>query len=218
MKSIEKKTVVIPEISIFDDKKTDYLNYSLNINNPLDTNYEKISYYVIKDEFSNQRVGNAKVKRRSDVRGGGRKPYKQKGTGNARQGSIRAPQYPGGGKAFGPNGRCYTKKINRKLVNKFINILLLKKIENGEIIILNNNCTKTKYSVNKINNLCNENKKKCFVFNKEYQIRSIRNISKEKNKFVVYDKVLCRDILFSKFVLFLSKEVFEKFISRFILI
>ena len=60
------------------------------------------------------RQGTASTKTRSEVSGGGRKPYRQKGTGNARQGSIRAPHYPGGGIAFGPHPRSYAKKQNRK--------------------------------------------------------------------------------------------------------
>ena len=60
------------------------------------------------------RQGTSKTKNRSEVSGGGRKPYKQKGTGNARQGSIRATQYVGGGTVFGPTPRSYTKKQNRK--------------------------------------------------------------------------------------------------------
>ena len=60
------------------------------------------------------RQGTYKVKNRSEVSGGGRKPYKQKGTGNARQGSTRSPQWPGGGIVFGPKPRKYDKKQNRK--------------------------------------------------------------------------------------------------------
>lgn len=60
------------------------------------------------------RQGTHSTKTRTEVRGGGRKPYRQKGTGNARQGSIRAPQYRGGGIVFGPKPRDYSKKMNRK--------------------------------------------------------------------------------------------------------
>ena len=60
------------------------------------------------------RQGTASTKTRSEVSGGGRKPYKQKGTGNARQGSTRSPQWPGGGIVFGPKPRKYDKKQNRK--------------------------------------------------------------------------------------------------------
>lgn len=62
-----------------------------------------------------RRQGTAKTKGRSEVRGGGRKPYRQKGTGRARQGSIRAPQYRGGGTVFGPNPRNYAYRLNKKV-------------------------------------------------------------------------------------------------------
>src|SRR4051812_1667577 len=61
------------------------------------------------------RLGNHKVKGRSEVRGGGRKPWKQKGTGRARQGSIRAPQWKGGGVVFGPTPRSYSYKLPKKV-------------------------------------------------------------------------------------------------------
>jgi large subunit ribosomal protein L4 len=65
-------------------------------------------------EQANSRQGTQSTKTRSDARGGGRKPYKQKKTGNARQGTIRAPHYTGGGVAFAPKPRDYNKKVNRK--------------------------------------------------------------------------------------------------------
>ena len=65
-------------------------------------------------QMASLRQGTHKTKTRSEVSGGGRKPYKQKGTGNARQGSIRAPQWVGGGIVFGPTPRDYSKKMNKK--------------------------------------------------------------------------------------------------------
>jgi len=65
-------------------------------------------------QLASLRQGTAKTKTRAEVSGGGRKPYRQKGTGNARQGSIRAPHYRGGGVAFGVSPRCYTFKMNKK--------------------------------------------------------------------------------------------------------
>ena len=73
--------------------------------------YESINLYM-----ANKRQGSHSVKTRSDVSGGGRKPWRQKGTGNARQGSIRAPHFTGGGVVFGPmKNRNYTKKMNKKV-------------------------------------------------------------------------------------------------------
>lgn len=65
--------------------------------------------------LSNMRQGNASTKTRSDVSGGGKKPFRQKGTGNAREGSSRSPLMSGGGVVFGPHPRCYCKKVNKKV-------------------------------------------------------------------------------------------------------
>ena len=75
---------------------------------------EKIVHSVLVNYLANQRQGTANTKTRAEVSGGGRKPWRQKGTGNARQGSIRAVQWMGGGIAFGPVPRDYSKKQNRK--------------------------------------------------------------------------------------------------------
>lgn len=72
-------------------------------------------YDAIIMQQASRRQGTAKTKGRSEVRGGGRKPYRQKGTGRARQGSIRAPQYRGGGTVFGPTPRNYAYRINKKV-------------------------------------------------------------------------------------------------------
>lgn len=72
-------------------------------------------YEVVKAQRAAMRQGTHDVKGRSEVRGGGRKPYRQKGTGRARQGSIRAPHYVGGGVVFGPTPRSYRKKVNQKV-------------------------------------------------------------------------------------------------------
>jgi len=70
---------------------------------------------MVRYQLAARRQGTAAVKTRSEVAGGGKKPYKQKGTGNARQGCIRAPHYVGGGVAFGPQQRSYAFKLNRKV-------------------------------------------------------------------------------------------------------
>ena len=72
-------------------------------------------YSVVKAQRAAMRQGTHKSKTRSEVRGGGRKPWRQKGTGRARQGSIRSPQWVGGGVVFGPTPRDYTLRVNRKV-------------------------------------------------------------------------------------------------------
>ena len=94
------------------------------------------------------RQGTASTKTRSEVSGGGRKPYKQKGTGNARQGSTRSPQWPGGGIVFGPKPRKYDKKQNRKERRLALKSALSSKLRDNELVVvenlnLENNKTKT---------------------------------------------------------------------------
>ena len=84
------------------------------------------------------RQGTASTKTRSEVSGGGRKPYKQKGTGNARQGSTRSPQWPGGGIVFGPKPRKYDKKQNRKERRLALKSALSAKFQDKELILVEN--------------------------------------------------------------------------------
>lgn len=95
---------------------------------------------VIKDAvvaaMAGARQGTAKTKGRSEVAGGGRKPYRQKGTGNARQGSIRAPQYRHGGIVFGPVPRDYSKKMNKKEKRLALKSALTYKVLDKELIVV----------------------------------------------------------------------------------
>ncbi|WIV18809.1 50S ribosomal protein L4 [Paenibacillus polygoni] len=102
------------------------------------------------------RQGTHKVKGRSEVRGGGRKPWKQKGTGRARQGSIRAPQWVGGGTVFGPTPRSYAFKLPKKVRRLAIKSALSSKVIDNEIIVLDAltlNAPKTKEFAAILNNL-----------------------------------------------------------------
>ncbi len=100
---------------------------------------------------SNMRQGTHKVKGRSEVRGGGAKPWRQKGTGRARQGTIRAPQWKGGGTVFGPTPRKYTLKMNKKVRRLALRSALAEKFQAGELIIIDQisfDSPKTKEMVN----------------------------------------------------------------------
>jgi len=107
------------------------------------------------------RQGTHKTKGRSEVRGGGRKPWKQKGTGRARQGSIRAPQWKGGGTVFGPTPRSYGYKLPRKVRRLAIKSALSSKVIDNELIVLDQlqlNSPKTKEFAAILNNLKVERK------------------------------------------------------------
>lgn len=103
-----------------------------------------------------QRQGTHDVKNRSEVRGGGRKPWRQKGTGRARQGSIRSPQWKGGGVVFGPTPRKYGYKLNRKVRRLALKSALSTKVQNNELVVLDAltlNAPKTKEFAAILNNL-----------------------------------------------------------------
>ena len=91
---------------------------------------------AIKFQLASLRQGTAKTKGRSEVSGGGRKPWRQKGTGRARQGSIRSPQWVGGGTVFGPTPRSYDKKMNKKERELALRSALSDKFKNNELIVV----------------------------------------------------------------------------------
>ncbi|MCK5073304.1 MAG: 50S ribosomal protein L4 [Bacteriovoracaceae bacterium] len=95
-----------------------------------------VVHQVVKAALANRRQGNASTKNRSLVRGGGAKPYRQKGTGRARQGSIRSPILVGGGVAFGPTPRDFSQKINKKVSDKAIQSVLADKYQAGKLTVV----------------------------------------------------------------------------------
>ena len=119
--------------------------------------------------LASRRQGTHKVKTRSEVSGGGRKPWRQKGTGNARQGSIRAPQWRGGGIVFGPTpDRNYTKKMNRKERRLALKSALTYKAREKELILVDNikfETNKTKEMMLLLNKLDLVNEKILLVIN-----------------------------------------------------
>lgn len=102
---------------------------------PEDINVPSV-HQVVKAILANRRQGNACTKNRSKVRGGGAKPFKQKGTGRARQGSTRSPLMVGGGTAFGPTPRDFSQKLNKKQVNVAIKSILADKLQAGKLIVV----------------------------------------------------------------------------------
>ena len=92
---------------------------------------------MVRFQLAARRQGTADTRTRSEVSGGGKKPYKQKGTGNARQGCIRAPHYVGGGAAFGPTPRDYTFKLNRKVKKAALRSALSARFQAEKLTVLN---------------------------------------------------------------------------------
>ena len=93
-------------------------------------------HQVVTAQLAARRSGTQSTKTRSDVSGGGRKPYAQKGTGNARQGSIRAPQFVGGGVALGPKPRKYDQKAPKKMVKAALRSALSDRANEGKVVVV----------------------------------------------------------------------------------
>lgn len=117
---------------------------------------EHLVHMAVVQQLANNRQGTQKAKTRSEVSGGGKKPWKQKGTGHARQGSIRAPQWKGGGVVFAPVPRDYSFKINKKEKRAALKSVLSSKVLDNKLIVLDElkfDEIKTKNFVNVMNNL-----------------------------------------------------------------
>ena len=97
---------------------------------------ENVVHSVVVNYLANQRQGTQNTKTRAEVSGGGRKPWRQKGTGRARQGSIRAPQWIKGGIALGPRSRSYTYKVNKKEKRLAIKSILSSKVSSNELVVV----------------------------------------------------------------------------------
>ena len=156
---------------------------------------ENAMYEVVKNQLANKRQGTQSTKTRAEVRGGGRKPWRQKGTGRARVGSSRSPLWIGGGVSFAPKPRDYSYRLPKKIRKLAMKSALTSKVNNDEIIVLdglNISAPRTKEMVNILNNL-NADKKALIVMDEKNDavIKSARNIPGVKttsvNTLNVYD-------------------------------
>jgi large subunit ribosomal protein L4 len=141
---------------------------------------DAVLYDALRLTRNNQRQGTADTKTRDEVSGGGRKPWKQKGTGRARQGSIRAPHWVGGGVVFGPHPRSFAIKMNRKERRLALKSALSYKVIESELIVLDKfdiETPKTKEALTVLSNL-NVNKKILIVVDEltDNLILATRNI------------------------------------------
>jgi len=98
---------------------------------------EYLLHDMVRYQLAARRQGSAATKNRSAVKGGGKKPYRQKGTGNARQGTIRAPHFVGGGAAFGPSPRSYAFKLNRKVKKAALCSALSARFQAEKLVVVN---------------------------------------------------------------------------------
>lgn len=177
---------------------------------------EHAVYEVVKNQLANKRQGTQSAKTRSEVRGGGRKPFRQKGTGRARQGSIRAPHYTGGGVVFAPKPRDYSYKVPKKLRRKALYSVLTSKLNDNELVVLDSlslGNAKTKEAV-KVLEAVNAGKKAYVVTaeNDTLVYRSFRNIEgvdvAAASLINVYDLVRHNKLVITKDAITKLEEVF----------
>ena len=140
-----------------------------------------VMHLVVKAQRASWRQGTHDTRTRGEVRGGGKKPWRQKGTGRARQGTIRAPHWVGGGTVFGPHPRSYDQKVNKKEVKLAMRSALSAKLADGELFIVKDMdfekpCTKDAVALIKALGL--EGKRICVVIGNEdiEAFLSFRNI------------------------------------------
>ena len=185
----------MPKIDVYDinGKKVKELELNENVFG-IEPN-EAVVHSVLINFLANQRQGTQSTKTRSEVSGGGRKPWRQKGTGRARQGSIRAPQWIKGGIALGPKPRSYKYTVNKKERQLAIKSLLSSKVLEKELIVVDSlplKEIKTKEMVKALSNLKVEGKTLIMLPAKNEQVqKSARNIEGVKTTLVetinVYD-------------------------------
>ena len=164
---------------------------------------EAIVHSVLVNYLANQRQGTQSTKTRAEVRGGGRKPWRQKGTGRARQGSIRAPHWVGGGIALGPKPRSYSYKLNKKERRLAIKSCLSSKVIENELTVVDKfefNAIKTKEVAKMLNSLKLEGKTLILLPEKNEIIqKSARNIKGVKtlsvNTINAYDLVNYKNLV-----------------------
>lgn len=176
---------------------------------------ETLMHKAVVTQLANSRQGTQKAKTRAEVRGGGRKPWRQKGTGHARQGSIRAPQWTGGGVVFAPTPRDYSKKMNRKERRAAIISALTSRLNNDQLIVLDDlsmDEIKTKKFAQMLQDLKLD--KALFILDKsdENVILSARNIEGVKtsstNSINVYDILKYKNLVLTKEAVAAIEEVF----------
>ena len=140
---------------------------------------DHLVHLAVVRQLANNRQGTQKAKTRSEVSGGGRKPWRQKGTGHARQGSTRAPQWTGGGVVFAPTPRDYSLKMNKKERRAALKSVLTSKVQENKLIVLEDlklDEIKTKAMQNVLNNLNVSKAMVVLADNDQNVVLSARNI------------------------------------------
>ena len=176
---------------------------------------EHLVHLAVVSQLANKRQGTQKAKTRSEVSGGGRKPWKQKGTGHARQGSTRSPQWTGGGLVFAPTPRDYTIKLNKKERKLALKSALTSRVNENKFIVVDElkfDEIKTKKFQNVLNNLKVSRALVVVGDDSANAVKSARNIPAVKTAFVntinVYDILKYNTVVATKTAVAAIEEVY----------
>ena len=176
---------------------------------------EHLVHMAVVQQLANNRQGTQKAKTRSEVSGGGRKPWRQKGTGHARQGSTRSPQWTGGGVVFAPVPRDYSFKLNKKEKRAALKSALSDKVANSNLIVLDElkfDEIKTKNFVNVMNNLKVAKGLVVIADNDANVVMSARNVADVDTTLVntinVYDVMKAKTVVLTKDAVAKIEEVY----------
>lgn len=156
----------MPQVSKYDMNGKEIGDYDLNDKIFAEDINEHVVHQVVTAQLAAKRRGTASTKTRSEVRGGGRKPWRQKGTGRARHGTIRSPLWVGGGITFGPKPRSYEKNVTKKMKRLALRSILTEKVNSEQLKIiddLNYDKPKTKQIIKLIEDFNLEGKKVLIV-------------------------------------------------------
>ena len=172
-----------------------------------------VVHQVVKATLAGRRQGTAATKNKALVSGGGKKPFKQKGTGNARQGSKRSPLMPGGGTTFGPQPRSYEQKVNKKVMELAIHSIIADKFQAGKLTVVDS-VESTGKTKDMFKTLSERNLLPALVVTNEMNDKvslATRNIARAKyapvSGFSVYEAVKFENLV-------IEKAALEKLLSR----
>ena len=176
---------------------------------------EHLVHMAVLQQLANNRQGTQKAKTRSEVRGGGRKPWRQKGTGHARQGSTRSPQWKGGGVVFAPTPRDYTIRLNKKEKRAALRSALTSRVQDNKFIVVDElkfDEIKTKKFQNVMDNLKVSKALVVLADNDQNTVLSARNIAGVKTSQVgsinVYDILKYNTVVATKAAVASIEEVY----------
>ena len=198
--SIKLATYITEEKKVLEEK------YEFNV---IDEVNIGLLHQVSKANRTNHRNNTASVKTRAQVSGTGAKPWAQKGTGRARQGSLRSPQFVGGGVAHGPGGRVYIDRTPKKMKRKSLDMAISKRISEESVFVVDSKGME-KPSTNLASSILNEfkiNKSFTFVYseNDDILIKSFRNI--KNSNIVSFSKLSTFDVISKDYIIFSKNAI-----------